>query len=113
MADPISRGIEYSVKLSGSSSFKVTRESTMPSNYFQELLDVSVPDISKTSSNPHKENYVVAYNATLNKFTIIDPDAVLSASSTIISDQPGLPEDFINTLDSDLDDRIDLDGGEF
>jgi hypothetical protein len=113
MQDPISNGINYTVKIVKPSSFKVTRETTMASNYFQELVDVSVPDISKLSSNPNKANYVVAYNSTLNKFVIIDPDAVLSAASETSSVQPGLPADFINTLDVDLDNRIDLDGGTF
>lgn len=112
MPDPISNGINYTVKIL-KPSFKVTRETTVASNYFQELLDVSVPDISKVTPNPNRENYVVAYNSTLNKFVIVDPDAVLSAASTTSSVQPGLPADFVDTLDVDLDDRIDLDGGTF
>lgn len=113
MKDPIFKGIEYSVKIGKKPSFNVTRERTMPTNYFQELLDVSVPGIGITNANPSKDNYVVAYNSTTNKFTIIDPDSVLSAASTTSSVQPGLPADFIDTLDIDLDDRIDLDAGTF
>lgn len=107
------QGNSYSVRVGTKSEYKLTRVSTMPSNYFQDLLDVSVPDISPTTPNPTKENYVVAYNSTLNKFVIIDPDAVLSAASTTTSSQPGLPSEFINTLGSDLDNQIDLDAGTF
>jgi hypothetical protein len=113
MSNPITNGIQYSVKFSSKPSFKVTRETTVASNYFQELVDVSVPDISKTTPNPNRENYVVAYNSTLNKFVIVDPDTVLSAAATTSSVQPGLPTDFVDTLDVDLDDRIDLDAGSF
>ena len=113
MSNPISRGISYSVKFAPTSTFKVTRETTLASNYFQELVDVSVPDISKTTPNPQKENYVVAYNSTLNKFVIVDPDQVLNAAADSSTAQPGLPNEFLNTLDVDLDDRIDLDGGVF
>lgn len=113
MANPLTNGLQYTIKFAPTSSFKVTRETTVASNYFQELLDVSVPDISKITPNPDRENYVVAYNSSLNKFVIVDPDAVLSAASTTSSVQPGLPADFVNTLDIDLDDRIDLDAGSF
>lgn len=113
MTNPLTNGLQYTIKFAPTSSFKVTRETTVASNYFQELLDVSVPDISKITPNPDRENYVVAYNSALNKFVIVDPDAVLSAASTTSSVQPGLPADFINTLDVDLDDRIDLDAGNF
>lgn len=113
MSNPITNGIQYTVKFAPKASFKVTRETTVASNYFQELVDVSVPDISKITPNPQKENYVVAYNSTLNKFVIVDPDTVLSAASTTVSSQPGLPVDFVNTLDVDLDDKIDLDAGTF
>lgn len=107
------QGNSYSVRVGLRPEFKVARVSDMPSNYFQDLLDVSIPDISPTTPNPTKENYVVAYNSTLNKFVIIDPDAVLSAAATTTSSQPGLPQPFIDTMGSDLDNQIDLDAGTF
>jgi hypothetical protein len=105
--------MSYNVKFNKTSGFKVTREKAMASNYFQELLDVSFPGISKDNPNSNKNSYVVVYDSVLNKFTIVDPDGVLSAASTTASVQPGLPEDFLNTLDADLDNRIDVDGGVF
>ena len=83
----------------------------MATNYFQELLDVVVPGISKTDPNPNKNQYVIVYDSNLNKFTLIDPDDVLVAAAATNTAQPGLPQQFVNTLDVDLDNKIDLDGG--
>lgn len=101
----------FDVRRDSGINFKVTRETTMATNYFQELLDVTVPDISKTDPNPNKNQYVVAYDSALNKFTLVDPDNVLIAAASTSSVQPGLPQQFIDTLDIDLDNKIDLDGG--
>jgi hypothetical protein len=56
-----------------------------------------------------QDGYVLMYNAELQKYTFVDPDVVLSKS---VVDNV-LPSDFINKLDIDLDDRINLDSGEF
>ena len=68
-----------------------------------ELLDVDVSGVG--------DKYVIMYDSTTGKYTAVNPDEVLSASSTTETTQPGLPADFLNTLDTDLDDRIDLDAG--
>ena len=67
-----------------------------------ELLDV---DLSGAS-----DKYVIMYDATTQKYTAVNPDVILSAAATENS-SPGLPSDFKDQLDTDLDDRIDLDGG--
>jgi hypothetical protein len=52
------------------------------------------------------------YDATTQKYVTVNPDVVLSSAVTDpIS--PGLPQDFIDTLDVDLDNKIDLDAGGF
>lgn len=56
-----------------------------------------------------QDGYVLMYNAELQKYVFVDPDVVLSKS---VSDD-SLPQDFINKLDIDLDDLVDLDSGEF
>lgn len=113
MSNPISKGIEYTVKIGKNKSFKVTRERTMPTNYFQELLDVSVPGIAITTSNPNRDNFVVAYNSSSNKFTLVDPDAVLVAAASSTGVQPGLPNQFTTVVGEVLDNEIDLDAGTF
>ena len=70
-----------------------------------ELLDVDVSGVG--------DKYVIMYDSTTKKYTAVNPDNVLSASSNTETTQPGLPNDFINTLDTDLDDKIDLDAGTF
>jgi hypothetical protein len=69
----------------------------------EELLDVDLTDV--------KDKYVIMYDANTGKYTAVNPDDVLSASSTTETTQPGLPTNFIDTLDTDLDDKIDLDAG--
>ena len=66
-----------------------------------ELLDVDVSGVG--------DKFVIMYNATTGKYTAVNPDTVLSAASNTETTQPGLPNDFINTLD----DKIDLDAGGF
>ena len=70
-----------------------------------ELLDVDVTGVG--------DKFVIMYNATTGKYTAVNPDAVLSAASNTETTQPGLPQNFIDTLDVDLDDKIDLDAGGF
>ena len=70
-----------------------------------ELLDVDVSGVH--------DKYVLMYDASTGKYTAVNPDTVLSASSSTETIQPGLPEDFKGVLDVDLDDRIDLDAGTF
>jgi len=72
---------------------------------FSDLIDVD-------ASNKH-DQYVVMYNETTKKYELVNPDKVLSASADTELIQPGLPADFENVLDVDLDNRIDLDAGTF
>lgn len=113
MTNPLSNGLQYSVKLGSKPSFRVTRERTMASNYFHELVDTSFDGITRSTPNPNRENYLVTYNSTTNKFVIVDPDAVLVAAASTTSLQPGLPQPFLTKLGDDLDNEIDLDGGVF
>ena len=66
-----------------------------------ELLDVDVTGVG--------DKFVIMYNATTGKYTAVNPDVVLSAASNTETTQPGLPQNFIDTLDV----KIDLDAGGF
>ena len=70
-----------------------------------ELLDVDVSGVG--------DKFVIMYNATTSKYTAVNPDAVLSAAAVTETTTVGLPQNFIDTLDVDLDDKIDLDAGSF
>lgn len=98
----------YNVKLTSPTKLKVNQAEAIVANNFADLNDVNVGNL-----NPNKDNYVVVYDSDTGQFTLVDPDVVLSAASTTSGPQPGLPADFVNTLDVDLDDRIDLDAGTF
>jgi hypothetical protein len=89
------------VKLSPTPSIKVRTQIVVP----ESLSGVDNVDISNV-----KDGYVLMYSDELQTYTFVDPDELL-IKSTITNE--GLPEDFLNKLDVDLDNRIDLDGGEF
>jgi hypothetical protein len=101
---------EYIVKLKTTSqqNFNATLSEAVVANRFVDLTDVSISGL-----NSNKNNYPVVYDSSSGKFIIVDPDRVLSAASSTTGPQPGLPNDFINTLDVDLDNKIDLDAGTF
>lgn len=93
----------YIVKLGTQSSYKVVQSEAIVAQNFTDLSDVSIQNLSAIN-----DNYPVVYNASLGKFVIVDPDSVLSAAATT-----GFSTDFIDALDVELDDRIDLDAGSF
>lgn len=92
----VNSGNNYTVKLSTLSQMAQS---------LKDLIDVEI------SGNYDK--FVLMYDAASGKWRDVNPDEVLTASSTTETTQPGLPSDFINTLDVQLDNKIDLDAGEF
>ena len=97
----------YSVKVKSASKLKVSVSSesgSMPNNLSQ-LLDVDVSGVG--------DKFVIMYNASTGKYTAVNPDAVLSAAAVTETTTVGLPQNFIDTLDVDLDDKIDLNAGSF
>jgi hypothetical protein len=110
---------DFKVVLSSSSVFNIRLQEPSPNKVvsiigglqvpakLQDLIDVNIDDNNK------KDKYVLMYDVNLNKYKLVNPDDVLSAASNTETTQPGLPGDFIGTLDVDLDDKIDLDAGTF
>ena len=94
---------DYLVKRSGTKKFNVTQEKTVVAENLSELADVSVSNL------PGSDKFVLAYNATLEKFELIAADAVLTNAAA----DADLPDSFVQQLDVDLDNKIDLDGGSF
>ena len=72
---------------------------------FEDLIDFDNTELN--------DKYVIMYDSATKKYKLVNPDQVLSASSTTEVIQPGLPSDFVDTLDVELDDRIDFDAGVF
>ena len=75
-----------------------------------KLSDISDVDVSGQS-----DKFVMVYNAGTNKYEFVDPDQVLVAAASTIDPigTAGLPEEFINALNTDPSraSNIDLDGG--
>lgn len=99
---------EYNVTLEQSS---ITYEVGVTVGGIQ--VPASFSDLSDFDGTSVSDKYVIMYNASTGKYTAVNPDDVLSASSTTEITQPGLPTDFKDQLDIDLDDRINLDAGTF
>jgi hypothetical protein len=106
----------YKVSLSSPYNFSV--KSSQPSNYKTsfsysvEIMPQNLNDLTDVEISSNNDKYVLMYDASTNKWRDVNPDSVVSAASTEPI-QPGLPVDFVNTLDVDLDNKIDLDAGTF
>ena len=96
----------YSVQQNLPNKFKVS--TILGASEVANLSDLQDVDITGL-----EDGYVIMYNAATGKYNTVNPDTVLSAASNTETTQPGLPNDFINTLDTNLDDKIDLDAGGF
>ena len=93
----------FSVKLKG------------PDNYSVRTLSggVQVPaqfsDLSDFDASGVQDSYLVMYDAITQKYKAVNPNVVLSKAV----EDSSLPTDFVNQLDVDLDNKIDLDAGTF
>ena len=78
----------------------------------EDLGNVDTSALDKAGNTTDK--YVMVWDAGQQKYAFVNPDAVLSAAADATApNQPGLPQDFIDTLDTDLDNLIDVDAGSF
>ena len=96
----------YNVQQKSPNKFKVS--TILGVSEVANLSDLQDVDITGL-----EDGYVIMFDATSNKYKAVNPDTILTAASNTETTQPGLPNDFINTLGVDLDDKIDLDAGTF
>lgn len=101
----------YSAKISvgNPDSLTVSLQNTVVAENLSDLNDVSVSDLG------NKDQYVLMYDAGLQKYKLVNPDQILNAAATE-PEQPGLvgyADQFLDRMDIDLDDRIDVDAGTF
>ena len=94
---------DFQVKIDSGNNFTVSQEKTVVAEFLSDLADVSVSNL------PAKDKYVLAYDANIGKYTLIAADTVLSNAAA----DNDVPNDFINDLDVELDDKIDVDAGTF
>ena len=96
----------YNVRLESTPSFKVqvSAEASSVAKNLSELEDFDPSGV--------QDKYLIMYDAATQKYITINPDIALSNAITDpIS--PGLPSNFIDQLDVELDNKIDLDAGTF
>ena len=94
----------YNVSLDLSQTIEI-EPNVMRVTRFTDLIDFN-------DDNKY-DQYVIMYNATTGEYDLVNPDKVFSSAAVDETRQPGLPGDFENVLDVDLDNRIDLDAGNF
>jgi hypothetical protein len=76
----------------------------------EDLGNVDTSALDKTGNTTN--NYVMVYDAVQKKYKFVNPDVVLASAATEPT-SPGLPQSFIDELDVELDNLIDVDGGGF
>jgi hypothetical protein len=93
----------FSVKLKAPNQFRigVSAEASSVAGNLTDLNDFNPTGV--------QDGYVLMYDAATQKYVMVNPDDILSAAVT----DGNLPNDFINKLDVDLDNKIDLDAGTF
>ena len=94
------------IELGFSSSIEVITD--VAATRLQDLIDF----------DPSNQNdkYVIVYDASTQKYKLVNPDEVLNYAAGTELIQPGLvgyASTFIDRMDVDLDDKIDLDAGTF
>jgi hypothetical protein len=94
---------DFQVKIDSGNNFTVSQEKTVVAEFLSDLADVSVSNL------PSKDKYVLTYDATLGKYTLVPADQVLQTAAG----DAELPQEFVDQLDVDLDNKIDVDGGQF
>lgn len=96
----------YQVKFNTPQNYKVNL------SYQLEIMPVTLRELTDVEITGNPDKYVLMYDSTTNKWKNVNPDDVLTATVTEpIS--PGIPAPFVDELDVDLDNRIDLDAGTF
>ena len=96
-----------------SSSFEVSVDSIQDIEVLTNVPSTRFSDLVDFNDNDKNDKYVIMYNAATQTYNLVNPDQILSAASSTETIEPGLPADFIDTLDVDLDNKIDLDAGNF
>ena len=74
----------------------------------EPIVTTNFGSISVDTSNV-QDGYVLMYDEDIELYRFVDPDVVLERSVR----DGYLPPDFLQQLDVDLDDRIDVDSGQF
>jgi hypothetical protein len=100
----------FSVKLSNQPSKKVQ------TNIGGVQVPANFSDLGDYNPSGLKDKYLIMYDAATQKYIPVNPDVVLNAAAATETTQPGLvgyAQTFVDRIDIDLDNKIDLDAGGF
>ena len=81
-------------------------------NLLDQVQNLTLGDLRDVNDIGVLNKYVLMYDDTLGIYKTVNPDEVLKATVEEVT-EPGLPEEFLQQLDTDLDNRIDTDAGFF
>jgi len=103
------------IKIQPTNILKVTVGPSQTSKVISSQISANIEvssllGLSDVDDTGLQDNYVLQYNSTDQKFKFVDPDQILQDAVP-----GGIPDDFINVLDTDLNrgQNIDFDGGNF
>lgn len=96
----------FNVRAKSSNNFRVT----VTSGGVQ--VPARVEDLINFDGTNTKDKYLMMYDASTQTYRMVNPDKILINAVTE-PEQPGLPSEFLDELDKELDNRIDLDAGTF
>lgn len=96
-AERIKKVVEGSVIVNETASVGI-----VDSNNLDGLGNIDIENV--------QDGYVLTYDLSQNKYIFVDPDDVLSKAVTLDNQ---LPQDFVDEVGIELNDRIDLDAGDF
>jgi len=110
----------YKVTLSSGNNFsaKISQPLNRKANlsYKLEITPMNLDELTDVEISGANDKYVLMYDASSGKWKDVNPDVVLNAAAATETTQPGLvgyATAFLDRVDIDLDDRIDLDAGSF
>lgn len=78
----------------------------------QTIATLRLGDLANVDDTTLLDKFVIMYNAATGLYKAVNPDEILKATVEEAS-QEGLPEEFLQQLDDDLDNRIDVDAGTY
>jgi len=108
-----SKKIEGSILVNNSSTVGFVRSSSISDLGTIDTSNIAIGSGSTTgigTTAGSGDGYVLMFDGNAQTFRFVNPDDVLSKATTE-PQQPGLPSDFIDELDKELDDRINIDAG--
>jgi hypothetical protein len=96
----------FNVRLKSPQKYKVT----VTSGGIQ--VPARMEDLINFDEATTRDKYLIMYDGSTQTYKMVNPDEILNNAVTE-PEQPGLPNTFIDQLDVDLDNKVDVDGGVF